>query len=253
MDETEIKLEFHNNDNQCRVCLTVGRKLSPLGQYYTIFRRIISEFHNLNQLLLEDIRLCWECIAFLQRARIFQKKVLKANEVLQMGQRYMYGTQSSLTTVLLNDIHPHTVYINDCTLRLDVKTCDDENDEISEQYDDICELNEAEDSVKIEEEVKEKKEQPQQQKPKNNRWAKKRALQNKKPKFKIITEYSKDYFRKIEIDNRELPLFMQSERDSEYFKSKRFKCEKCVLVFSSDKFLEKHDNKYHNKVCMSFL
>ncbi|XP_047040029.1 GDNF-inducible zinc finger protein 1-like isoform X1 [Helicoverpa zea] len=161
-----------------------------------------------------------------------------------MGQRYMYGTQSSLTTVLLNDVHPHTIYINDCNLHLDVKTCDDENDEIGEQYDgNICELNEAEDSVKTEG-VKENKEP---QKPKNNRWAKKRALQNKKPKFKIITEYSKDYFRKIELDNKELPLFMQSERDSEYFKSKRYKCEKCVLVFSSEKFLQKHDNKYHSK------
>ncbi|CAH0698257.1 unnamed protein product [Spodoptera exigua] len=86
-----------------------------------------------------------------------------------------------------------------------------------------------------------------QKKPKSNRWAKKRALQNKKPKFKIITE-DKNCFRRVQIDDVEVRKCIKSERDSEYFKSKRFKCGNCVLVFENEDGVTKHNDVFHDKL-----
>lgn len=46
MDVTEIKCEFPDYGNHCCVCLSVGRKLSPLGEYINVFKRITSDIKN---------------------------------------------------------------------------------------------------------------------------------------------------------------------------------------------------------------
>lgn len=60
MDETEIKYEFPTYENQCSVCLSIGRKLSLLGEYVTVFKRITSDVPNhvsvINTILFELIK-----------------------------------------------------------------------------------------------------------------------------------------------------------------------------------------------------
>ncbi|KAJ8704919.1 hypothetical protein PYW08_012239 [Mythimna loreyi] len=274
MDQTEIKCEFPDYGNQCCVCLSVGRKLSLLGEFINVYKIITSDIPNHDSISLEDIKLCWECKAFLRRASIFQQQAAKANEMLQLGQSYLFGTQSSLTTIILNDTHPNTIYVNNLQVRVqtDPKICDgnSEDDEMKDASDDF-----ADDCTKIEEITKEStgaaktnadctdhtttdnfrpkdpselRKYTDQTKPKSTRWATKRALQNKKPKFKIITECSKDCFRKTQVDDEELKTLIKSERDSLYFMSKRFKCQKCVLTFTSRDVWEKHDVMFHSKV-----
>ncbi|KAJ8706561.1 hypothetical protein PYW07_012639 [Mythimna separata] len=196
--------------------------------------------------------------------------------MLQLGQSYLYGTQSSLTTIILNDAHPHTIYVNNLQVRLqsDTKICGRNCDD--DEINDACELSDdfVDDCTRIEGITKESTDaftntadstdqtgtdnvRPQdptvtpkpadQTKPKNNRWATKRALQNKKPKFKIFTECTKECFKRVQIDVEELQTIMKSERDSVYFMSKKFKCQKCVLTFTSREVLEKHEQKFHSK------
>uniref|UniRef100_A0A2H1W4L2 SFRICE_013583 n=1 Tax=Spodoptera frugiperda TaxID=7108 RepID=A0A2H1W4L2_SPOFR len=173
-----FRYEFPNEENHCSVCLSIGRKLSPLQQYLNVFKLLTSDLEVYNNIPLESIRLCWECIAFLHKTVRFQQQVVKANEMLQLGQNYLFEPEK---------------------------------------------------------------------KPKNNRWAKKRALQNKKPKFKIIIK-DKNCFRRVQIDDADVRKCMESERDSEYFKSKKYKCDNCVLVFENEEVLLKHNGMFHDKV-----
>ena len=92
----------------------------------------------------------------------------------------------------------------------------------------------------------------EKKKTKNNRWAKKRASQNKKPKFKIITEFSKECFKRVQICDEELKILLKNEKESVYFKSKKFRCEKCVLTFTSQDILGRHESKFHSKVIFIF-
>lgn len=79
-----------------------------------------------------------------------------------------------------------------------------------------------------------------------SRWAIKRAQQNKKPKFEFLTNFDTT-FKKVQISNEELTLCIKRERDTEYYKSKKFKCEHCVLGFSDQHILVKHNRKFHEK------
>lgn len=82
---------------------------------------------------------------------------------------------------------------------------------------------------------------------KNNKWAKKRALLNKKPKFKVILEY-KDIFRKIKVSSEELRLCLAKDRDSKQYKTKRYKCESCVIGFKDQNGLARHNERCHSQV-----
>lgn len=56
MDEIEIKYEFSNEASQCSVCLSIGRKLSPLQQYLNVFRLLISDLEVYVSFLLVFIK-----------------------------------------------------------------------------------------------------------------------------------------------------------------------------------------------------
>lgn len=84
-----------------------------------------------------------------------------------------------------------------------------------------------------------------------NRWAKKRALLNKKPKFKIVTHNDitiDAIFHKV----TEIEIYknVTSKRDDDYEKSK-FKCDKCMAGFDNDELFLLHNRKWHREVsCM---
>ncbi|CAH0602508.1 unnamed protein product [Chrysodeixis includens] len=239
MDNTELKYEF-NNEDQCCVCLSIGRKLFNLGEYVDIFRKITADLDYQNHVPLEEIQLCYECYAFVRRLNAFILKVNKAFELFGLGQNHIYGTQSNLTTIILNESHPQTLYINDVAMATDIRG---ENNVEQAATDDVITNDIFIDDFKVEE-VKEKTEP---KKPKTNRWAIKRALQNKKPKFKILTKYTKDSFQNIQIDETEIKAFIKSEREREYYKSKRFKCETCVIVFYNEDLMKQHSEKFHDE------
>lgn len=78
-----------------------------------------------------------------------------------------------------------------------------------------------------------------------SRWAIKRAEQNKKPKFKVSTNYD-EVFMKVQISNEDLARCIELEKHSDYYKSKRFKCKQCVLGFTEQKKFIKHNQMYHS-------
>ncbi|XP_048002919.1 zinc finger protein 595-like [Leguminivora glycinivorella] len=80
---------------------------------------------------------------------------------------------------------------------------------------------------------------------KNNKWTLKRALQNKKPKFKVID--NGNIFRKVKLSSEELKNWLGKEKQSEFYMSCVFKCESCVLGFKDEKCLAKHIDRCHNE------
>ncbi|XP_037296144.1 oocyte zinc finger protein XlCOF6-like isoform X3 [Manduca sexta] len=72
-----------NNTNKydilCHVCLSSNRKLSVLGEFDGLFRKICNY-----PLETPNIYLCWECIAMLKKMQIFQAKVVEAQRLLRL-------------------------------------------------------------------------------------------------------------------------------------------------------------------------
>ncbi|XP_059047568.1 gastrula zinc finger protein XlCGF26.1-like [Achroia grisella] len=266
MDELEIKREYLIDEELlCRTCLSVGRRLVPLEKYFHIYMQLFPEYEsavNTNQL-----QVCWECERLLSKVIKFQHHVRRANELLQMGQNIIYASLSNLTTVIINDSHPHTIYVNQTNIQSYIET--NENNEINsfdgidnEDLNEIdfkkgdlkTELNdtglesnttlkEFKTELKCTEDELEKNVTDKKSKS-NNKWAKKRALQNKKPKFKIIE--SDKAFIKVQISPEDLREHIESERVRGSYKMNRFKCETCMMGFNKESQLKSH-NVRHDK------
>ncbi|CAB3246547.1 unnamed protein product [Arctia plantaginis] len=245
MNETEVKYEFPISDKQCRVCLSVGRKLFPLGEYLEMFKIIMFDC-DYQSVLPDSLLLCWECVAVLRKVCLFKKQFCKAYETLQSGQ-IVYGPLSSLITIILNDAHSQILYMHETNLQADRKET---------HYDEVSDHNDGDDLPLADYDFKKETLKSDRQlipkvepkTPKKNRWATKRALLNKKPKFKIVTDCKKTGFYKIDVKSKDLSLYLEKQRESEYFKSRRHKCTKCVLTFDDDKALARHNENHHFKV-----
>lgn len=216
----------------------------------------------------------------------------RLNMVFKSFQNYMFGTLSSLTTVVINDSHLHTIYINEANIQTNLKTDEafedvqntksneldekltnawkdiqnnlnenshdveesfdrNDNDDLYDQADIKCGKY-SQSSIKNNEVVKPERNPGNDTKvtKTNNKWAMKRALKNKKPKFKIVAvnEFDDTLIRRVQIDDNQLQNFITRERDSDRFKASRYKCVSCVKAFKSECLLAKHNNLWHCKV-----
>lgn len=85
----------------------------------------------------------------------------------------------------------------------------------------------------------------------NNKWAVKKALFNKKSKFMLITDrklHVDKIFSKLQLDEVQMRKFFNEKRESAVYKLKVFKCEKCVIGFSNGEILLKHLKRFHSEV-----
>ncbi|KAI5636827.1 hypothetical protein NE865_10418 [Phthorimaea operculella] len=208
----------------------------------------MSNVENYDMAGAEQMQVCWECRASLRRAEMFQSRVEKAYEVLNIEQTH--GSLSSLTTVVLNDAHPHTIYIEitksenvqeDISLEVSHEEfCNDDFIDPTENLPQELSI------LDVKKEVKYTKEETQSKKA--NRWAQKRAKQNKKPKFRIITNKDVEKIIRVErMDLQELHNYLQSKKFSESFKNMCYKCESCVKGFKDKNVYLQHCRKYHKE------
>ncbi|XP_052748259.1 zinc finger protein ZFP2-like isoform X2 [Galleria mellonella] len=262
MEDIEIKHEFVTDEQElCRTCLSVGRRLVPLEKYAHIFEILIADCQP--AAYTNKLQVCWECEALLCKVIQFQQQVRRANEMLQTGgQNYIYGTLSNLTSVVINDSYPHTVYVNQTNAQtskhMNTYSSDDNMTE------DTVEMDFKIDGIKVEPTKNEPEPQVvrtqfqtepgnvlsqtniQDKKSKsNNKWAKKRALQNKKPKFKMADRDKA--FTKVHVSSEELREHVEREKVRENYKSVRFKCDSCMIGFDKEIQFNKHKMKHHIK------
>ncbi|KAL0858407.1 hypothetical protein ABMA27_012287 [Loxostege sticticalis] len=276
MFKTEIKQELEDNfQPQCRGCLSMGRDLRPIGNYYDLYCKLLEGgFYGVG-LSSDSIQVCWECTSLLRKFSQFKEQVRKANEMIRIGQNYIFGTLSSLTTVIIHDTQPNIIYVNETniqssTIKQNIDENDDSHDSITNDNETAPNIDETElkidvkhelssnntvneeEGAKTEESNLKNEQTPVKKKVKyKNKWAEKRALLNKQPKFKIVTNKDlviEKYFRRVHIDVDTVRNFMERKRDKEEFRKSSFKCERCVVVFKSDRLLIKHNNKYHEEI-----
>ncbi|CAK1592184.1 unnamed protein product [Parnassius mnemosyne] len=285
LNENDIEKKFNE---QCRTCLSVGRKMLPLGEFENIYRNLTSDYELIVPLSSELLRLCWECHALLSNIQKFQCQVKKANEMLSLGQNFLFSL-SRLSTVIQNKNEPNIVYVYNQVPEKEILNAgkcinpfskDLPMDNIDESDCYFMDCNNIDEKEKIKDSSfknimkvgigKESNEDRTKVKKVNNKWAQKRAIQNKKAKFKEINckelHIDKIFF-KLQLDEGELKRYMQNKSDSKikqgilikHIKSphdvtvKSYICDICSKS-KSDKnklsnHIQNHYNMYKCRVC----
>ncbi|XP_037296112.1 zinc finger protein 84-like isoform X2 [Manduca sexta] len=115
-----------NNTNKydilCHVCLSSNRKLSVLGEFDGLFRKICNY-----PLETPNIYLCWECIAMLKKMQIFQAKVVEAQRLLRLHCAEIQCIQTkSLSNLRICPRNQIIDIIYDETLKTELKTYEEE-------------------------------------------------------------------------------------------------------------------------------
>nr|XP_013189846.1 unnamed protein product [Amyelois transitella] len=94
-------------NDMCKVCLSTGRTLTPLGKYLYLFTKICRKLKPVYK--SANLLICWECHNLLQKVEKFQQKVLTAQNILKNLENSLDGnTQynfrlSTLQSVLNQD------------------------------------------------------------------------------------------------------------------------------------------------------
>ncbi|XP_060808510.1 zinc finger protein 184-like isoform X2 [Amyelois transitella] len=248
MDEIEIKDEYNTN-NQCQTCLSVGRKLKPIGKYIAIYKKIVSDYppdHMFPNQDILQVLLCWECEALLRRAQQFQEHVRKI---------YLHSSLSNLTTILLNETHRNIIYINETHKSTDekYKSTDEKHKSTDEKHKSTDEKHKTSDEKNKSSDISDddfdteqlavikselKEENIDKRIKKRNKWALKRAEKNKKPKFRIIENVS-ECFRIFKMDDSEIEHSMQRKAAKDIGLSE-FNCNTCLVSFDGHSLLTKH-------------
>lgn len=243
VDEIPATVKF--KVSKCGVCFSRDRKLSPLGELKDIFQKITSDIEikpSQSALQnLDNIELCWECLAVLSRVRLLQGQLRKALEAMSLEQDDLVSL-SSLTSVTLKEDHPHTLYIFEDIAHTDVdihvtEVAGDNYEQDDNQFDHQYTKSE-DDEIFVEAPIIESE---------SNSHSKK-SSQIKKQKFKIVIDNKNYCFNRVQIKYEDVLLKMKNERESLDFKSKTHKCFECVISFPDAQLLEEHVKEFHHKV-----
>ncbi|XP_053622519.1 zinc finger protein 675-like isoform X2 [Plodia interpunctella] len=218
MDIIKIKDEFYTKD-QCHTCLSVGRKLKPIGEYIDIYKKIVSDFS------------------------------LQSHHLGPDNMKYLHITLSNLTSILLNETQPNIIYINEAAIKTE-----ETHETLSEIYDNdhfddapvskvktesiVDAASEITDSDHINLPTNEIKLENLVQKPKRiNKWAVKNAQRNKKPKFELIEDY-KECYSTIKLSGNEIAHLVQINKNK--YSKLKYCCRNCLNGFNNPSLLEKH-------------
>ncbi|XP_045783607.1 uncharacterized protein LOC123879742 isoform X5 [Maniola jurtina] len=102
-----IKEEITEEEkNQCRLCLSVGRRMQELGEYALLYRKLLFENNFQNTTIpsfMYQILACWECHAELRRIDRFQDKVRRANNAFETNQNRNCESLSNLSAILIGE------------------------------------------------------------------------------------------------------------------------------------------------------
>ncbi|XP_050360019.1 uncharacterized protein LOC126779895 isoform X2 [Nymphalis io] len=231
----EIKVEAECL--QCNICLSVGRKMYAIDKYAYIYKKLLYDnYEEQYNNTFDTTLVCWECNALLRNVEKFQNKIKKANEMLQTQKNII--SLSSLTTVVISDSNLETIYLTgeNTEHRLNTENGDViKNDVISDGATDVndgcVEENPLENSSNL--------------KTVRNKWAKRRVMLNREPKFKKVQDH--DVFEKVSFNIRILQDVIQECRNNESYKSNEFKCLSCVRRFDNRNALIEHNYQNHDE------
>ncbi|XP_046976221.1 PR domain zinc finger protein 5-like isoform X2 [Vanessa cardui] len=231
----EIKTE--EDHPQCHICLSVGRRMFPLRQHEEIYRRLLyDESPDRGDVTLDAALVCWECNASLRSVERFRSRIRQASEMLQTQQNTV--SLSTLTTVVFSDTNPNGIYLSEESTR---RQMDSENGDRIEDREDASET-----ESNGEEELLEEEETPKEKSVDRNKWAKRRALLNRVPKFRLIGD-CKEMFKKISFSIKMLQEVLEELSKEECYTNSDFRCSSCIRRFDDGKALMKHNTQYHDE------
>ncbi|KAG6459889.1 hypothetical protein O3G_MSEX011641 [Manduca sexta] len=273
-----------NNTNKydilCHVCLSSNRKLSVLGEFDGLFRKICNY-----PLGTPNIYLCWECIAMLKKMQIFQAKVVEAQRLLRFHCAEIQCIQTkSLSNLRICPRNQIIDIIYDETLETELKTYEEEKiklygeekilreykinvigEEIDLKHTEIQNIFEDKINVNGEEidlehtEIKEEVEEyidsdycdedikqdflqliKQETELKNEKKTKSRL-------YKYVFDIKDgEFVKKFNADYENIKCWWQRDRESDILKKIKFKCMKCLCVWKSKTPFMKHQRKFHS-------
>ncbi|XP_047542879.1 zinc finger protein 655-like isoform X2 [Vanessa atalanta] len=236
----EIKME--EDHPQCHICLSVGRKMFPIRKYEEIYKRLLyDEYQDHGDVTFDTTLVCWECNALLRNVEQFQNRIRQANEMLQMQQNIV--SLSSLTTVVFSDSHPNGIYLSEENTRHQMNS---ENDDQIKDHGGTSDKESKGEDEPLEELTNEEEEIPKEKTVDRNKWAKRRVLVNREPKFRMIEDFN-EMFKKVSFSIKILQEVLEERRKQECYTNSEFRCSSCIQRFDNREALMEHNIQYHDK------
>ncbi|XP_039762699.1 uncharacterized protein LOC120635674 isoform X3 [Pararge aegeria] len=287
LEEVVIKEEVtEEEEKQCRLCLSFGRRMQELGDLAHFYRKLV--FENLYQnstipRFMFEMLACWECIAELRRVRRFQQRVRRANEAFESNQNLSCDSLSNLSVVATAKVASGSATdqptsIEDCAQIIKEETCvvnfqktaladplafnkesvnpkkkvrmnqkDPKKRNIRKSSKNLAQVK----KTAVKRPVTEKKKP--QSKPKRARIEDNAAEKPEEPststeeRVSSVIIDSDTIFGKVKIEFEELQNILEERRKKETFVNMKYKCDSCVLGFSNENRLQEHNTNFHNE------
>ncbi|XP_039762650.1 uncharacterized protein LOC120635656 isoform X3 [Pararge aegeria] len=282
LEEIIIKEEITEEEkSQCRLCLSVGRKMKELNEYAVLYRKLLFENNYQNSTIpsfMFEMLACWECIAELRRVRRFQQRVRRANAAFESNQNQNCGNLSNLSFVLIGEKKTprpdeNLSSIEHCVQNIKEEACEIDIEEtalpdpldvhqepISSEDKIVIEVPSVQTAIKTQTtqaktthksvkraaaETKIAKDNPKRAKIEQN-VPKAEVSEDNNPKS-IEPVDSDEIFGKVKIEFEELQRILEDRRNKESFKSMKYKCDSCVLGFTDYNRLQEHNTSFHDE------
>ncbi|XP_045782901.1 uncharacterized protein LOC123879301 [Maniola jurtina] len=279
LEEIIIKEEITDEEkNQCRLCLSVGRRMQELAEYAPLYRKLLFESNYQNTTIpsfMYQMMACWECHAELRKIKRFQDKVRRANAAFETSQNQKGENLSNLSTILIMGEQKHRdrtelpSSVEECAQGIKEEAVEIEVEETP--LPDPLEVGQEKSQQELEISVPTKKVAKRTiPEPKTTQNVQKRAkvdqstaqsgpkrakldqsgpkpAQEEENEPKSTPESEVDaIFGKVKIEIDELQKILEERRNKESFKSMKFKCDSCVLGFTDHNRLLEHNKNFHD-------
>ncbi|XP_063392176.1 zinc finger protein Xfin-like [Cydia fagiglandana] len=253
MDKIGIKNEFfpqYGTISYCHACLSSDRILSTVTEYVDIIDIFYKILDNQNMMLPNELYLCWECIGMLKKIRMFKKKIVEAQKILQL----YYTNKQDPFPQSLSNLAPHSTDHQICFTyeEKEIKVIKEEIDTYDEfdHFDNVKdepELNEPNvPNVTVLDNVTETVTE-------TNEWKEfnMKRIMNRKAKYRFLNaklrKHRKLLVRRIPIELGAVLNGLEEERGRDSFLKEEYKCVSCVAMWHDEDGLVKHRRKYHDE------
>ncbi|CAH2083755.1 unnamed protein product [Euphydryas editha] len=221
--ENEIKeeIKIEENNLQCRICLSVGRRMFPLEECEEIYKKLLFDnYQYREENWFSTVQVCWECHAILKSVDRFQRKVRTAHDMLQSHQNDV--SLSTLTTVVFSDSIPDPIYPMETDKQTGQINSEIDTDENSEDNELLIDREKIKDKL-----------------------TRKTNIVTTESKFKVIEGV--ESFRRIDFDLDIVKEVLDERKNEESYKRSRFKCSTCILSFDNKNELNEHNRECHDE------
>ncbi|XP_045509045.1 zinc finger protein 91-like [Colias croceus] len=231
-------IKSETRDGVCSGCLSVDRHTSTVERQ-DLFIMLLSKPAVYLEPKYLQIQLCWECKAMVRKIAIFQRKINKAQYVLETSVQL---DQLNIHITPLSSLQIHHNQDYDVTL---------DHDEEVEKLKPLETLQELTIEVKQETDdfdydVKDEYSQSDSDKPKKKNFVGKFERKAIITKNELDLKRIEKYFKKMVLDNAEIEEVLQRERDCKRGKSQyRYACKKCKMKYKRVSDVHRHGDFAH--------